>query len=154
DARHEIIAIRLVVGVLELAATAFGKVTAWRHLMVFAERQRTIIEQCVAWDAKGHVATVCCDPVPARGNADDQLVHSMLASACGMAAARSSAIICGPAISAARPWSQTAAQAASNGANPRARIAAVIPASTSPVPAVASHAGAGGAKPRRPSGEE
>ncbi len=58
----------------------------------------------------------------------------------------------GPAISAARPCSQTAAQAASNAASPRARIAAIIPASTSPVPALASQAGAGGAKPRRPSG--
>ena len=29
----------------------------------------------------------------------------------------------------------------------------MIPASTSPVPALASHAGAGGAKPTRPSGE-
>ena len=53
----------------------------------------------------------------------------------------------------ARPCSHTAAQPASNGSNPRARIAAVIPASTSPVPAVASQGGAGGAKPRRPSGE-
>ena len=35
---------------------------------------------------------------------------------------------------------------------PRARIAAMIPASTSPVPALASQAGAGGAKPSRPSG--
>ena len=52
-----------------------------------------------------------------------------------MAAARSSAIISGPAISAARPCSQTAAQAASNAGSPRARIAAIIPASTSPVPA-------------------
>ncbi len=43
--------------------------------------------------------------------------------------------------------------AASNAPSPRARSAAISPASTSPVPAVASHAGAGGAKPIRPSGE-
>ena len=36
---------------------------------------------------------------------------------------------------------------------PRARKAAIMPESTSPVPALASQAGAGGAKPRRPSGD-
>ena len=59
-----------------------------------------------------------------------------------MAATKSSAIIPGPAISAARPWTQTAAQAASNDGMPRARNAAMIPASTSPVPALASQTGA------------
>ena len=53
------------------------------------------------------------------------------------------------------PWTvvQTAAEAASNPSIPRARSAAIIPASTSPVPALASQAGEGGAKPTRPSGE-
>ena len=42
-----------------------------------------------------------------------------------MAAARSSAIIAGPAASAARPCSHTPAQAASKAGSPRARIAAM-----------------------------
>ncbi|MNN24912.1 hypothetical protein D3C81_1383630 [compost metagenome] len=42
--------------------------------------------------------------------------------------------------SAARPWIQTAAQAASVGAMPCASSAPIMPASTSPVPAVASAA--------------
>ena len=44
------------------------------------------------------------------------------------------------------------ANAASNASRPPARIAAIMPASTSPVPALASPAGAGGAMPARPSG--
>ena len=70
-----------------------------------------------------------------------------------MASTRSSAIIAGPAAWAACPCSHTPAQAASNESSPRARIAAITPASTSPVPALASHAGAGGAKPSRPAGD-
>jgi hypothetical protein len=38
----------------------------------------------------------------------------------------------------ARPWSQTPAQAASKASRPEARMAAMMPARTSPVPAVAS----------------
>ena len=50
-------------------------------------------------------------------------MHSAVAA--GIACARSSAIICDPAISAARPCSHTPAQAASKGGNPRARMAAI-----------------------------
>ena len=51
-----------------------------------------------------------------------------------------------PRARAARP----PAQAASNAGKPRARIAAIIPASTSPVPALASHAGAARRKAEPP----
>ena len=44
------------------------------------------------------------------------------------------------------------AVAATNGSPRTASRLATMPERTSPVPAVASHAGAGGAKPRRPSG--
>src|SRR5438067_7652279 len=116
---------------LQLAPAAFREVTAWRHLMMRSGRQRAIVEQGVSGHAPRHMTAARRDPVAARGDANDQFVHK--ATALGIAAARSSAIIPGPAISAARPCSQTAAQAASNGSSPLARIAAVMPASTSPV---------------------
>ena len=152
DPRDQIAAIGLVVGVLELAAAAFGEMTARRLLVMRAGRERAVVEQGIARHAEGDVAAARRHPVAARRDADDQFVHNARLR-CGIAAARSSAIIPGPAISAARPCSHTAAQAASNAAMPRARIAAIIPASTSPVPALASQAGAGGAKPSRPSGD-
>src|SRR5437868_9400890 len=111
---------------LQLAPAAFGKVTAWRQLMMRAGRERAIVEQCISGHAPRHMASARRDPVAPRGDADDQLVHKAMARA--TAAARSSAIICGPAISAARPCSHTAAQLASNGSSPLARIAAVMPA--------------------------
>ena len=145
DSRDEIATICLVVGLLELAPAAFGKVAAWRHLVMRARRERSIVEQRIARNAERHMAAARRHAISARGDANDQFVHRAMAR--GIAAARSSAIICGPAISAARPCSQTAAQAASQFPRPRAQSAAIIPVSTSPVPAVASHAGAGGAKP-------
>ena len=48
DPRDQIAAIGLVVGMLELAAAAFGKVTAWRHLVVRPGRERAVVEQRVA----------------------------------------------------------------------------------------------------------
>src|SRR5438270_7591701 len=151
DPGGQVAAIRLIVGVLELASAAFGKMPARRLLMMWSKGECAIVENGVARHAEGHVAPARGDPVAARGNADDEFVHRE-AMAAGIAAARSSAISCGPAISAALPCSQTPALAASNAGNPRARIAAISPASTSPVPALASHGCAAGAKPRRPSG--
>src|SRR6185503_14061483 len=152
-ARDEIAAIRLVVGVLELATAALREVAARRLLVMRTEGERAVIENGISGHAERHVTATWRHAVTSGRDPDDRFVHSTSASARGIASARSSAIICGPAISAARPWSHTAAQAASNAGRPRARIAAVSPASTSPVPALASHAGAGGRKPRRPSGE-
>src|SRR5205085_8440728 len=102
----------------------FRKMAARRLLVVRAERQRAIVEHRIAGNAERNVAAARRNAVAARGNADDQLVHKD-AMAAGMAAARSSAISCGPAISAARPCSQTPAEAASNAPSPRARIAAI-----------------------------
>src|SRR5215212_6075153 len=119
---------------LELAAAALGKVTARRHLMVRAIFDVTIFEHQVTRHRERHVAAAFGDAIAAGGDAHDHLAHSTA----GIAAARSSAIIPGPATSAARPWIHTPAQAASKASRPRARIAAMIPASTSPVPALAS----------------
>src|SRR5690348_8425900 len=151
DPRHEIAAIGLVVGMLELAPAAFGKVAAGRVLVVRPRSERAVVEQRVAGDSEGHMPPARRHAVAARSDADDQLVHSAMAA--GIASARLSAIIWGPAISAALPCTQTPAHAASNAGNPRARMAAITPARTSPVPALASHAGAGGRKPSRPSAE-
>ncbi len=60
--------------------------------------------------------------------------------------------MCRPAISAARPCSQTAAQAASKAGMPCASRPRQIPPSTSPAPAVASHGGAFSLMAQRPSG--
>lgn len=101
DARDEIAAVRLIVGMLELAAPALGKVAARRLLVMRPGRKRPVIEQGVARNAEPHVPAARRHAVTPRRDPDDQFVHSWIAS--GMASARSSAIICGPAISAARP---------------------------------------------------
>ena len=145
DPRYQVPSIGIIVGMLQLTAAAFGKMPARRLLVMRTGSKSAVVEQCVARDAERYMAAAWSDAVAARGDADDQLVHS--AAALGIAPARSSAIICGPAISAARPCSHTPAHAASHASSPRARSAAIIPARTSPVPAVASQAGAGGAKP-------
>ena len=88
---------------LELAPAAFRKVPAWRMLVMRAGQQRSVVLQHVAGDGERHVAAACRDAVAPRRDPDDGLAHSASASAAGMAAARSSAIIRGPAISAARP---------------------------------------------------
>src|SRR5215467_2689168 len=66
--------------------------------------------------------------------------------------ARSSEIIPGPAAAAASPWIHTAAAAASKAGIPWARRPVISPASTSPVPAVASQGGALALTAARPSG--
>src|SRR5437764_7489747 len=101
DPRNKITAIHFIVDVLQLAPAAFRKVTAWRHLMMRSGCQRAIVEQGVSRHAPLHMTTARRDPVAPRGDADDQFVHRAMAE--GIAAARSSAIIWGPAISAARP---------------------------------------------------
>ena len=102
DPRLEIAAIGRVVGMLKLAPAAFGKVTAWRQLVVRSIGQRPVVEHRIAGHAERHVPAGFGNSVAARGNPDDQFVHSS-ARAEEMAETRSSAIICGPAASAARP---------------------------------------------------
>ncbi len=91
DPRNQIAAIRFIVGVLQLAPAAFREVTAWRHLMMRSGGQRAIVEQGVSRHAPRHMTAARRDSVAARGDADDQFVHK--ATALGIAAARSSAII-------------------------------------------------------------
>src|SRR5689334_15794144 len=101
--RYEIAAIRFVVGMLELAPTAFGKVPARRLLVMGSGCERAIVEKRVAWHAEWHVAAALGHAIAARRDADDQLIHWTEASACGIASTKSSAIMPGLAISAARP---------------------------------------------------
>jgi hypothetical protein len=91
DARCQIAAIRLIVGVLELAPAAFWEMSARRLLVMRSEGERAIVEHGVAGHSERDVATArrhavaaCCDP-------DDEFVHSP-AMASGIASARSSAI--------------------------------------------------------------
>src|SRR3546814_5620306 len=78
--------------------------------------------------------------------------HRHWASAAGMCPIRSSATSAGPARLATSACSQTALQAAVTGSPTAASWAAHMPASISPVPAVASHDEAGGAIQVWPSG--
>lgn len=86
---------------LELASPALRKVTAWRHLVSGPMLKRSIVEQQIPRNGEGDVLTARADPVASRGDADDWISHK--ASAAGIAATNSSAIMAGPAISAARP---------------------------------------------------
>jgi hypothetical protein len=71
DARNEVSAICLVIRVLELASAAFGKMTAWRFLMMRPGRQRSVVEQGVARNSKRHMAPAFSHAVASRRNADD-----------------------------------------------------------------------------------
>lgn len=94
----------------------------------------------IPWCRKRDKVAAFGGPVAARGKPDDffSCAHRQSETASGSDSTRSSAISTGPANSAARPCSQTPAQAASKEARPPARIAAIIPVRTSPVPAVAN----------------
>ena len=54
-ARYQIAAIRLVVGMLELASAAFGEMAAGRLLMVRTRRERSVIEPRIAGHSERHV---------------------------------------------------------------------------------------------------
>jgi hypothetical protein len=56
DPRHEIAAIGFVVGVLELAAAAFGEMAAGCLLMMRTERECTIVQHRIARHAEWDVA--------------------------------------------------------------------------------------------------
>lgn len=56
DPRNEIAAIGLVVGMLELASTAFRKVPARRVLVMRAGCECPIVEQRISRNSKRHVA--------------------------------------------------------------------------------------------------
>ena len=101
---------------LELAAAAVRESdgTAAPGVGPGSTRRR---RQHVARRREGDMPPARGDAVAARGDADDRR-RSQVGERAGCAATRSSAIIAGPAISAARPCSQTAAQAASNAGMP------------------------------------
>src|SRR5204862_1858741 len=141
----QVIRIGRVVDMLELAAAAFGEVAAGRILPVRAGHHRGALDP-VARRGHRHEPAALGHSVAARGEGDDgfPLAHRQLM--------RSSAIIFGPARRAASAWRHTPAQAASNGSFPAARSAAMMPARTSPEPAVPSQGGAVPWMAARPSG--
>ncbi len=71
DARYEVARVRLIVGMLELAPTAFGKVTARRLLVVRSGSERTIIKERITGDPERHVPPARRDAVAPRRDADD-----------------------------------------------------------------------------------
>src|SRR5437868_12469350 len=75
DSRLEIVAIRLVVGMLQLASAAFGEMAAWRLLVARTKGQRPVVEQRIPGHSERHMPSACRYSVAARGNADDELVH-------------------------------------------------------------------------------
>jgi len=56
DAGGEVAAISFVIGMLQLATPALGKVTARRLLVMRTEGQCAVIEHGVPGNAEGHVA--------------------------------------------------------------------------------------------------
>lgn len=57
DPRHKIASIGFIIGLLELAAAAFGKERTWRILMVRTKGQRSIVEERVSRNSERDVAT-------------------------------------------------------------------------------------------------
>ena len=75
DSRHQIIAIGGVIDMLELAPAALGEMAARRHLVMWPGHDRPVVEQRIARRRERGVAAACRDPVTARRNPDDQLIH-------------------------------------------------------------------------------
>src|SRR5690349_12142557 len=86
--RDDIVRIGCVIDMLELAATAFGKVAAWRQLTMRTGRDRTFRVDEVARCRKRNMAAACRDAVAPSGDPDDRFAHSC--------SRRSSAIMPGP----------------------------------------------------------
>ena len=71
DARYQIAAIALIVGMLKLAAAAFGEVAAWRFLVVRPESERPVVEHRVARHSERYMAAAGRHAVASRSDADD-----------------------------------------------------------------------------------
>jgi len=99
DARRAIIGIAGVGQVLKLATATCWKVAARRALVARPRFQPAIVVDDVAGNRERDMATAAGHTVATRRDADDGFAHRTD----GIAATRSSAIICGPAASAARP---------------------------------------------------
>jgi hypothetical protein len=74
-ARHQVAAIRLVVGMLQLASAALGEVPARRFLVVRTRRERSVVEQRIAGHSERHRPTARRHAVTAPGDSDDQLMR-------------------------------------------------------------------------------
>src|SRR5918993_3310995 len=71
----EIASISLVIDMLKLAASAFRKVTAWRHLMVGTVGERSVIEQGIAGNSESDMLAGRGDAVAACSDPDNFLSH-------------------------------------------------------------------------------
>jgi hypothetical protein len=101
-ARRAIVRVGSVGKVLQLAPATPGKQPAWRKLTAGSGLYRSIIQQDIAGNCKWDMATAGRNSISAGRDPDNCIAHKS-ASVAGMAFTRSSAIIPGPAASAARP---------------------------------------------------
>jgi hypothetical protein len=65
----------MVIGMLKLAPTAFRKMTAGRLLVVIPKGERSIIKDRVPRNTERHMAPGWRDPIAARCDTNDWLVH-------------------------------------------------------------------------------
>ena len=114
----QIAAIGLVIDMLELAPAAFRENGGMAATGGAARVERAIVEQHVAGNAKRHMSAARGDAIAARRDPDDRFAHRPVRAPAGWPAQDRRRSSPGPAISAARPCSHTAAQAASNGVRP------------------------------------
>src|SRR3546814_6263544 len=124
----------------------------WRRQVVRAGKNVAGGGEHVAGRGKRYGAAGFGHALATRSDAHDLVVAHNDALVSVSMAARSSAMKAAPRRRAASACSHTPAAAASNGAMPPASIAAITPASTSPVPAVESQSLASQAIRAAPSG--
>src|SRR5215218_8328932 len=83
-ARDKVASISLVIDMLKLAASAFRKVTAWRHLMVRPVDQRSVIEQGIAGNSESDMLAGRGDAVAACSDPDNLLSHRATQAPAGL----------------------------------------------------------------------
>src|SRR5829696_9979391 len=83
-ARDKVASISLVIDVLKLAASAFRKVTAWRHLMVRPVDERSVVEEDIAGNSESHVLAGRGDTVAACSDPDNFLSHRAAQAPAGL----------------------------------------------------------------------
>ena len=152
DPVHQIIGIGRIVDMLELAAAAHGEMAAGRILMVRPGRQAAVAANPIARarsSGRSDRSAVTPSPRAARRTTVSTGIRRVRREA------REQIVGDQEGPGAAPPRGRAARPRRRRPQRPRARTHAAprsIPASTSPLPALASQAGAGGAIAARPSG--
>ena len=155
DPVDEEIGISRVVDMLELAAAAFGEMAAGRRLHGAGPASIVAVggDQVARRGHRHEAAALRSRRRRARRGGRSSRRSQAVGDGGGQMAMRSSAIRPGPAqLGGARLEPDAGAGRLERRPARRARIAATMPVSTSPVPALASQGGAGGAIAARPSG--